>query len=215
MHREKPPTLRRERRPDGLVILVTGSSGSGKSSWTAQQVASDRRLLVWDVLGEWARKYKCKAGTWRDVATLAVPHSTPARVGLCVPPTPENFAHFCRLAWVYLQSHGAPLVVEELSDVTTPGKAPIHWGEIVRKSRHFGSRVYGLTQRPAECDKTIVGNAAVIHSGLMSFKTDRAYMARCLDLDEREIAQLAQLDFIEKNMRTREIRRGKVTFRAR
>jgi hypothetical protein len=42
-----------ERRTEGRLFGVTGAARSGKTVWTAQQVAAVRRLLVWDLLGEW------------------------------------------------------------------------------------------------------------------------------------------------------------------
>jgi hypothetical protein len=86
-------------------------------------------------------------------------------------------------------------------------------GEIVRKHRHAKGRIYALTQRPAESDKTIVGNAAVIHTGFMAFAEDRAYMARCLDIPVQDVAKLGRLDWIERNMRTRDLARGRLKFR--
>ena len=70
-----------------------------------------------------------------------------------------------------------------------------------------------LTQRPAESDKTIVSNAAAIHSGFMGFPDDRAYMARCLDVPLRDIERLRPLDWIERDLRTRALTRGRLVFR--
>ena len=107
------------------------------------------------------------------------------------------FPVFCRLAWAWGRGGpGRKLVVEELADVTTPGKAPAEWGEIVRKGRKHGLDVYALTQRPAESDKTIVSNAAAIHSGFMGFPTDREYMAKCLGVSVADMEKLRPLDYI-------------------
>jgi hypothetical protein len=176
------------------------------------------RLLVWDSVGEWTR-----GRVVTPVPGLLELHAaiTPClakgggfRYGYTGPATRAHFETFCRLAWVWMRS--APdsvLVVEELADVTSPGKAPAAWGEIVRKHRHVQGRVYALTQRPAESDKTIVGNAAVIHGGFMAFAEDRAYMARCLDVPLAEVTALRRLDWIERDMRTGALTRGTLNFR--
>jgi hypothetical protein len=138
----------------------------------------------------------------------------PFRYGYVGPVTAGHFTTFCQLAWAWMRAAPAGvLVVEELADVTTPGKAPAGWGEIARKHRHANGRVYALTQRPAESDKTIVGCAAVLHTGFMNTARDRKYMADCLDIPLAEVTNLARLHWVERNMRTRELTRGAVTFR--
>lgn len=204
-------------------MLVTGSRGAGKSAWTMQQVPEDVELLVWDPIGEWTEKAALHpAPTMRAVHSLIVAKNLFLRFGYTGPiatvdaagrPFPL-FPIFCRLAWVWLrQKRGRVLVVEELADVTSPGKAPGAWGEIVRKGRHqCGSKIYACTQRPAESDKTIAGNADVIHAGRQSFPRDRKSMAEYLDVDVAEVSALQSLQWIERDMRTRDLRRGTVKF---
>ena len=205
--------------PDGRAVLVAGFTGSGKSAWVIRQVRGAPRLLVWDSMGEWCRRELVRpVPTLRELAALIrADLRAPGarfRYGYTGAVTRAGFDGFCRLAWVWLRWRpGATLVVEELADVTSPGKAPPAWGEIVRKGRHVGAQVYALTQRPAESDKTIVSNAAAIHSGFMGFPDDRAYMARCLDVRLRDIERLRPLDWLERDMRTRELRRGRLVFR--
>jgi len=182
-----------------------------------QQVGDAHRLLVWDSAGEWWRRGLGVPVLLPDLhrSTLQAIADRRAPLRLCYagPVTREHFEVFCRLAWVWIRSGpGAHLVVEELADVTSPGKAPAAWGEIARKHRHYAGLVYALTQRPAESDKTILGNATVLHVGRMNFASDRLYVARCLDVSQDQVDALADLEFIERNMRTRELSRGKVTF---
>src|SRR5690606_8210959 len=122
--------------------LVAGSSRSGKTYWTAQQVAGEPRLWVWDAMGEFCARYRCEPV--RKVAALysAALSSSPARLGYVGPVTREAFDAWCRFAWVWMRvnagaGHRVALVVEELADVTSPGKAPAAWGEIVRKGQRF------------------------------------------------------------------------------
>jgi hypothetical protein len=199
---------------DGRAVLVAGSTGSGKTAWTMRQVERAPRLLVWDALGEWARAQRVQfaAMTLSCLGQEIKRASKHQSIAYCGPVSREHFAVFCKLAWLWLRMGQGTLVVEELADVTTPGKAPQAWGEICRKGRHVGAAVYAITQRPAESDKTIVGNAAAIHTGLMAFPRDRAYMAECLDVPAAEVAALQPLQWIERDMRTRKLTRGRVTF---
>jgi hypothetical protein len=123
------------------------------------------------------------------------------------------FPAFCKLAFVWMKA--APrgvLVVEELADVTSPGKAPQGWGDIIRKGRHYSGSIYGLTQRPSESDKTLAGNADVIHCGRLSFPTDRKTLAEYLDVPVDQVTALPSLHWIERDMRTRELRTGVLSF---
>lgn len=208
----------RRRQPDGRVLLVTGSTGSGKSTWVRQDYDRSAPLLVWDSKREWSHKWRevRAVGSLRELhAAIVADITSPGafRIGYVGPVTREAFEIFCQLAWVWMRSRrGVTLIVEELADVTSPGKAPPAWGEILRKSRDEGANVYGLGQRPAESDKTIVGNAALIHTGFLAFADDRKYLARCLDVPLERVSELAQLDYIERDMRTRELRTGRVGF---
>lgn len=183
-----------------------------------QQVDASADLLVWDTVGEWTRKLRLYA-----VNSLDMLHATVScqmrgtlnvrRVAYTGQISRAHFEVFAKLAWVWMRAgSGRVLVVEELADVTAPGKAPAAWGEIVRKGRHQGGRIYALTQRPAESDKTIAGNADIIHAGRQSFPRDRKSMAEYLDVSEAEVTALASLQWIERDMRSRNLTRGRVIF---
>lgn len=208
------------RPTDGRNVLVTGTTGSGKTAWTMQQVGSARRLLVWDALGEWSQRGLVAAvPSLRQLGERVVADVGKRgafALGYTGQVTKPGFETFCQLAWVWLRAgHGSVLVVEELADVTTPGRAPPSWGEICRKGRHVGASVYAITQRPAESDKTILANAAAVHCGRMAYPRDRAYMADVLDVPQSDITALAPLEWIERDMRTLKLQRGRVTFENR
>lgn len=214
---------------DGEAVFVVGSRGSGKTAWTMQQTNVVTRLLVWDSVQEWTKRglvapvYTIEALKDAVVADIRKPGRF--RIGYAGPISIQLmrggrvqeiplFPVFCRLAWAWLRARpGATLVVEELADVTHPGKAPLHWGEIIRKSRHANrSRVFGLTQRPAESDKTLAGNCDVIHCGRLSFPDDRKSLAKYLDVPVADVNSLQSLQYIERDMRSRSLRRGTVSF---
>lgn len=204
------------RRPDGIAVLVAGSRGSGKSGWTRQQCEGADRLLVWDSVHEWSRDHLV-----RPVRTLTQLHklivadvACPGefRIGYTGPVNDKTFHTFCKLAFVWMKAGAGILVVEELADVSNPAKAPEGWGDVVRKGRHYGGYIYALTQRPAESDKTIAGNADVIHTGRLSFPRDRKTMAEYLDIPVEEITALESLHWIERDMRDRRLTRGVLEF---
>lgn len=197
------------KRPDGRLVVVCGASRSGKTAWTAQQVSRAGRVLVWDVVGEWADRYRCERVT--TLADLAARVKAGGSGRLAFYGSPPQFEQFCRLAWVWLRMARGVLVVEELADVTNPGKAPLAWGEIVRKGLRYGVEVFALTQRPSESDKSSIGNASVIHSHRMARDADRRYIAAELGVPVAEVEALQPLYWIERDS-VGAVRRGRVRF---
>lgn len=187
------------------IIVVCGGSGTGKSAWVKQQIATAKRCIVWDITGEYARHGFLQINSATQL--IAALKSTSARIAY-VPASVSHFDLFCRAAYAWGR---CTVVVEELADVTTPGKAPTGWGMIVRRGRHQGLTVYGVTQRPAESDKTIIGNATLTHCCKLKRDTDRAYMAREMGCDKKLLDALKPLEFIEADELGR-VRRGKMTF---
>lgn len=185
--------------------------GSGKTSWVRQRVAKARRLLVWDGKGvDWGPPQRCSVLT-SPHALRRVLFDASGRWSYRVDIDRDNFDTFCRLAWVWGRHKPGVIVIDEIADVTTPGKAPSAWGQIARKVRTFGTDVYVTTQRPQECDKTAQGNAMLFHCGLMADADDQDYVARRL-LGDRQLApqvsELLPLQWIERDVRTRRITSG-------
>lgn len=207
---------------DGELTVVAGKSRSGKTFLTAKAVRAEPRLLVWDSMAEWADKFHClvvpDARGLHAIATGAMD----GRYSCAWPVTPVNFDRFCRLAWVWLRACAADnrsvaLVVEELADVSPPGKAPPAWGEIVRKGLRFGPRIHALTQRPAESDKTVIGNATVIRCHAMKRVNDRRAMAQDMGIDQSLIDRLdfTKRQWVELDDRTGLLRTGGKGMRTR
>lgn len=176
-------------------------------------VTGAERLLVFDSVGEFSRSRRVAPVRTLEalgelvLADVRAPGAF--RYGYVGPVSREHFDTFCRLAWVWLRSRAGTLVVEELADVTSPGKAPAAWGAIVRKCRHINrAHVFALTQRPAESDKTIVGNAAVVHAGFFNFPEDCDYMGKILRVPAEELAALPEFHYLERDMRARVTTRG-------
>lgn len=189
------------KRPDGRLVAVAGASRSGKTHWTAQQVMASRRLLVWDYKGEWSIKYRCRrVRSFRELRELVKSTAAPARLGFHVPfMDAAKFDLFCRFAWLWVRQGEGELIVEETASVTSPGKAPQAWGEILRMGLGYGCNVFALTQRPAESDKTALGNASIVHCHRMGTLDDRKYMAKLLDVELRQVQDLKPRDWIERH----------------
>jgi hypothetical protein len=171
---------------------------------------------VWDwPKGEWGLRFGCRrVSEFEELRELVKPGAPAQRIAFCRT-TRDPWAAFdawCEYAWVYVRAFGAPVVAEELARVTSPGKAPPAWGNICSMGLGYGADIYAITQRPAESDKTSLGNASVLHAGLQTFPRDRRSIAEYLDVPLAEVAALRQLDYIERDYRTGAVTRGRLKF---
>ena len=197
---------------DFLLELAAGQSRSGKTWLTAKRVEKERNLLVWDTMGEWAASFRCKRITSAHELRRIAANGVTGRYAFDVQVTPQNFDLFCRCAWLWIRILHArrryvALVVEELADVSPPGKAPAAWGDIVRKSMRFNPHIYALTQSPAESDKTVMRNATVLRCHAMARVADRKTMAGELDVDQATLDALdfSRFAYVERDRRTRHL----------
>lgn len=188
------------------IIVVTGASGSGKSVWVKRHIKTARRCIVWDIDDEYSGQGFERVTTPGRLVEI-ISSAKAARVAFVARPALFDLWARCAFAW-----GGCVAVAEELAGVTSPGKAPDGWHQLVTRGRKRGVNVIGITQRPSESDKTIMGNASLIHCCQMVRAQDRAYMAKEMDINQQMVNDLQPLEFIEKDQRTGQIKRGKLTF---
>lgn len=173
-------------------------------------VARAARLIVWDSHLEWSGR-GCTAIETIPELVAACRTREPAHLaytGITAPYWPpgrsagkvDPFDGFCRVALAWGKLAPCTVVVEELAEVTSPNKAPPGWGELIRWARKLGLSVYAITQRPAETDKTILGNAHRIVCHAMGRAEDEIYMARQLRVEQKDVASLkrTRLEHIER-----------------
>src|SRR5688572_1381053 len=146
-------------RSDGVLTLVTGASRSGKSSLVMLETRDALPLLVWDVEGQWSAMRQVEECSLPDLVTRTRA-GVFGRWSITLAPTAENFSDFCTVAFCWARLvPAATVVVEELADVTQPGKAPSAWGMLVRRGLKYGCSIWAITNAPAESDKTVIRNA--------------------------------------------------------
>jgi hypothetical protein len=192
------------------IIVVCGSSGSGKSSWVKQQIRKDKRIVIWDPDDEYGEITANRCTTIQQMTALMrdAGDKKPLAVRLVA-----NGDYFNLWAAAVFRFGNCTAVAEEIADVTTPSKAPAGWGQLVRRGRKRGIAIYAVTQRPAESDKTALGNASELHVGMLNRAKDRAYMAAELDVPETDITQLGELEYLHRDHRQKTIKKGKLTFK--
>jgi len=204
-----------------LTVAVFGARGTGKTAWTLQQIkaANPGRLIVWDfkhdpaldglgracyVLAEFILAMRSPAFQLRYM----VDHSRDPQ---------QQFEFFCRAAW---QAGCLTMFVDELPEVTKANRAPPAWRRCVNVGRDYrdaeGKRkwisIIGAGQRPAECDKSFIANADVIHTGRLANAADARELAQSLGCDYRELLALPDLHWIERRAGQVEPMRGVLSF---
>lgn len=175
-----------------------------------------RRPLVfaWDIEGQWAERKG-----WTPIRGKAqlLAAAQRKRGRFAYQPGPDladEFGYFSRvLLAAGRRSGGFDVVAEELADVTHAGKAGGHWGMLVRRILKRGVSLYCITQRPAEIDKTTVGNATDWIVFRLSRVQDRKYAAAETGVDLAELAALQPLDHFAVDLATGAAQKGRVTFK--
>ena len=204
-----------QKMPDGIITAIVGSAGSGKTGWLKQQIAPAPRLLVWDIEGQYTER---TTAVHTRKALLKAIQKGQARISY-QPSTLADFDYWAKCAFMFVRlgaeiGQKTVIVAEELADVTSPAKAPDGWGMLIRRCRKYGGDVYGITQRPAESDKTLFGNCMVLHVCGLQRANDRKYVALELDMSVSDIAALSRerLEYIHKDMRSGRVEFGRLTF---
>lgn len=200
---------------DGVITAIVGASGSGKTAWLKKQIAKSKRLLVWDIEAQY--NYNMQPVTNKADLIAAIKQKE-ARISY-QPNTLNDFDFWAQCAFVFAKQGAnigqkTDIVAEELADVTSPAKAPAGWGMLVRRGRKYGANIYGITQRPAESDKTLFGNCMILHICALQRAGDRQYIAQEADIDILEVKNInrGKLEFIHKNMLTGEAIKSALKF---
>lgn len=193
------------------VIAVIGATGSGKGVYIKNYALkkSDNRLLIWDYMREY--------GPYVDISTEKLADVVrglgAAKFRIAFQPSFDDslrarqFDTFCRAA------HAAGklrMVAEELAFVTLPSSSPAGWKMCTSTGRHQELRIVGASQRPAQVDKAFWSNCTEIHCGFLNYEEDQKVMAKVLGVTVADIAGLEPLEYFHKNVRTKQIKRGKV-----
>ncbi len=188
----------------GVLWAVVGRSRSGKTVRVLREIQRHRCVLIWDVEGQYTATHRARtpAELWPIVKACAGKKATIAYTGAL-----GDFDQFCKMAFYYVQrccaaGQQSAVVFEETADVTNPGKAPEHYGIFIRRSLKYGVDVFAITQRPAESDKTSIGNASIVYVCALKLPRDRKSVAELTGIPLQAINGLvadqakSQFDFI-------------------
>lgn len=176
-------------------MYFCGNSGTGKSSKIKEMLKKAPRAIIFDPDDEYGELTGVKrVTTAKALIELLKSHKNKSLKVAFVAEGVKSFEFWANCAF---QWANCVAVAEEIADVTTPSKAPPAWGRLIRRGRKYGVLICAVTQRPAEADKTILSNAAVIRTGALGRHADREAIAREMDCKSSVISKLVPLDYIE------------------
>ena len=204
-----------------LTIAVFGARGTGKTQWVLQEIRRQKpkRLMVWDHkhdpgLEGLGTAYHSLPECIRalEAGTFAVRYLPNHGADLVA-----QFDLFCKAVWA---AGNVLLFVDELPEVTKANRAPTAWRKLVNVGREYRGAdgkvrhvaIIGAGQRPAECDKSFIANADVVHVGRLGNAADAKEMARSWGVDQRTFMDLPDLHWREKRAHTPEIFSGVLKF---
>lgn len=171
--------------------LLIGTSGSGKSHTAKAAIAKAGRVLVWDPDEDYNLPRLYSLGAFARAVAACIQQGKPLRFALTVDATAGNFEQFCKIITrVMCASRPMVVVVEEVADVVNSGKASHYWGIVARRGRKYGLTLYAVTQRPAECDKTIYSQTPYKWVGVLENEQDRKRLAGLIGVTVADLAGL-------------------------
>lgn len=186
-----------------LMVGAFGGRGTGKTTWVKWwlKTSKSKRVVIWDykhdpklegfgvayqTLGEVIKAMKAKTFCIRYLVEREKKH--------------EMFDLFCKACW---HASNLTMFVDELPEVTRANKAPEAWRTCVNVGREYklDGKDCALTiviaaQRPAECDKSTIGNCDVIHSGRVR-GNDADVLAVELGCKADDLVKLPDFHFLE------------------
>ena len=176
----------------GKLFALCGRSRSGKTQKALDLIKKHKCVLVWDVEEQYQVTHRARSQ--KQLLTY-IEQCAGKKAVIGFTANLSDFNYFCKVAFWYVRKCGelgkkSAVVFEETADVTSPGKAPEYYGILLRRGLKYGCDLFAITQRPAESDKTAVGNASMIHICTMNLPRDRRYMAEMTGVPLQAIAAM-------------------------
>lgn len=188
----------RNNRHSNRHTLVLGTSGSGKTRWLTKnrEIADCARVVLWDPESD-HRAIHCQTRA-EFVRVLKAALQSGKKFRVAYEPqhvTPDEFNWWCGVVWAVLDGNMETVaIVEEIADVVMAGSAPVNWGFMTRKGRKYGLRIFVVSQRPQQVDKTAVGQCPYKFAGALETDLDRKAVGSILSLSLEQMRKPGELN---------------------
>lgn len=174
-------------RNNGIMTFIIGRSGCGKTSFANEQIAGRKRVLAWDPDSQFCELpgfQRCE--TLQHLYQMTKGNKGDSRIAFQAI-NPNDFDIFCKIAFAWNLENPCAVIAEELSDMVSQGKACLGWGILIRRGRKYGVDVFALTQRPAETDKTTLGNCTRMVIFAPNTELDAEYIVKKIGVPAAQI----------------------------
>lgn len=196
---------------DGRIVVISGDSRCGKTAYTYNETRRFRRVLVFDIEAQWCERAGFRAITSRAELVKAVQKSGAAKLAY-IPNGHDlkgEFEFWAECAYFWGRWRGECAIVgEELADVSTPAKAPPYWGMLCRRGMKRSITIFAISQRWAEADKTVMGNASEFVAFIQATADDAEYMAKKTRIPLDDINNLKAYEWIKYDKESRKLTKG-------
>lgn len=162
------------------IVLITGKTGSGKSTLFRKMLEDKKRVIIFDTLSEYSELtlpypalfihnihdfYDCLARNhYKNFRIIFDPEDPEQVLELNDGNQITVFEESCKLIYNHLED--LILGIEEIANLTTGIKVPEYLRKIARFGRHSSISLYATTQRPADVHPLIRAQMTT----LISFK---------------------------------------------
>lgn len=189
-------------------VYICGNTSTGKSSYIKEKIKKAKRVIAFDPDDEYSELSGfVRVESAKELAALISVNQEKNLKVAFVAEGVKAFEFWCSVVFMW---GNCIAVAEEIADVTSPAKAPPMWGRLIRRGRKYGIVICAVTQRPAEADKTILANAAIIRTCALGRDADRIAIAREMNIQTDRIAELIPLDWIEFYRADLSVKKGRL-----
>lgn len=170
--------------------LITAAPRSGKTAFIQNEL-SHKRMLAWDPDGEYLDIPGVQPVYTRADLLQIVEDNVPGKYSYIAPVSQAEFEYWSIGVMRY---RDCDAVAEEIIAVTSPGKAPHQFGQLVTQGSKRGIRLFVTTQFPAESSKTILRNSRFVICFRMGSEIEYDYMAKRMGVDINLLKGLKTVD---------------------
>jgi len=177
------------------ISVIFGKRGSGKSYLANKLLESERRLVVFDVMGEYANgvvfnaeQYEQFTEFWRRVYR--------GNFRLIYRPLRPD-VEIERIAELVYACGNITFLVEEIDCYCSAYSISDNFAAIIQRGRHRNIQLIGVTQRPFGIHRLVTSQAKEIYVFNTNEPRDRDYLKNLLGVGvEAKLDELKQYDYL-------------------